>query len=110
MPSMPPIILTVVRGFFKLCESYGVPRDPMGYQNEGFFGTNQHEGLSDYKGPDSIMMHWIMETSWGFTDVGLYRISESVRAYVCLILISQASVRLRIIGNMASALTAQKVF
>ena len=31
-------------------------------------------------GPDS-MTRWIIETSVGFTDVGLLRISESVRAY-----------------------------
>ena len=40
--------------------------------------------------------------------MGLYRISESIRAYMYLILSLQASVRSRIIGNTASALTAQK--
>ena len=45
-----------------------------------------------------------------FTDVGLYRISESVRAYTYLILSSQASARSSIVGNMASALTAQSAF
>ena len=43
----------------------------------------------------------------GFTDVGLYRISETVRAYAYLILSSQASARSGIVGNTASALTAQ---
>ena len=43
----------------------------------------------------------------GFTDVGLLRISESVRAYAYLILSSQASARSSIVGNMASSLTAQ---
>ena len=47
----------------------------------------------------------------GFTDAGLYRISESVRAYPYLILSSQASARSRkIIENTASALTAQSAF
>ena len=46
----------------------------------------------------------------GFTDVGLYKISESVRAYVYLILSSQASARSGIVSNMASALTAQSAF
>ena len=46
----------------------------------------------------------------GFTDVGLYRISESVRAYAYLILSSQASARSSIVENMASALTAQSAF
>ena len=46
----------------------------------------------------------------GFTDVGLLRISESVRAYAYLILSSQASARSSIVGNTASALTAQSAF
>ena len=41
---------------------------------------------------------------------GLYKISESVRAYAYLILSSQASARSGIVGNTASALTAQSVF
>ena len=46
----------------------------------------------------------------GFTDVGLLRISESVRAYAFLILSSQASARSSIVGNSASSLTAQSAF
>ena len=46
----------------------------------------------------------------GFTDVGLLRISESVKAYAYLILSSQASVRSSIVENTASALTAQSAF
>ena len=46
----------------------------------------------------------------GFTVVGLLRISESVRAYAYLILSSQASARSSIVGNTASALTAQSAF
>ena len=46
----------------------------------------------------------------GFTDVGLFRISESIRAYAYLILSSQASARSSIIGNSASSLTAQLAF
>ena len=64
---------------------------------------------SDYIGPDS-MTRWIIEKSQGFTNVELLRISESVRAYTYLILSSQASARSNIVENMASALTAQKVF
>ena len=46
----------------------------------------------------------------GFTDIVLLRISESVRAYTYLILSSQASARSSIVGNTASALTAQSAF
>ena len=57
------------------------------------------------------MTRWILEVSDdGFTDVGLFKISESVRAYACLILSSQASARSSIVENTASALTAQSAF
>ena len=56
------------------------------------------------------MTRWILEKLMGFTDVGLLRISESVRAYAYLILSSQASARSSIVGNTASALTAQSAF
>ena len=56
------------------------------------------------------MTRWVIEKSVGFTDIGLLRISESVRAYAYLILSSQASARSGIVGNTASALTAQSAF
>ena len=83
----------------------------MRYRDEKFYWTYQRgvHWLDDYLGPDS-MTRWIIETSVGFTDVGLLRISESVRAYAYLILSSQASARSSIIGNSASSLTAQSAF
>ena len=97
--------------FLKICEDYGVPNDPMRHRHEKFYWTYQH-GIGwpdDYIGPDS--MTWLMiEKSVGFTDVGLLRISESVRAYAYLILSSQASARSSIVGNTATALTAQSAF
>ena len=97
--------------FLKICEDYRVPNNPMRYRDEKFYWTYQcsiHRP-DDYIGPDS-MTWWIIEKSVGFTDVGLLRISESVRAYACLILSSQASARSSIVGNTASALTAQSAF
>ena len=97
--------------FLKICEDYGIPIDPMKYQDEKFYWSYQR-GIhwpNDYIGLDS-MTHWIIEKSVGFTDVGLYKVSESVRAYAYLILSSQASARSSIIENMASALTAQSAF
>ena len=81
----------------------------MRYRDEKFFGTHQHGGWSDYINQDS-MTRWIIEKCQGFTDVGLCRISESVRAYAYLVPSSQASVRSRIIENAASALAAPKAF
>ena len=92
----------------KICDDYGVPNDPMRYRD---YWTYQH-GVGwpdDYIGPDS-MTRWIIEKSAGVTDVGLLRISESIRAYAYLILSSQASARSSIVENMASALTAQSAF
>ena len=97
--------------FLKICENYRVPNDPMKYRDEKFYWTYQ-QGVhwpNDYIGPDS-MTRWILEVSDGFTDVGLLKISERVRAYAYLILGSQASARSSIIGNTAAALTAQSAF
>ena len=97
--------------FFKICEDYRVPNDPMKYRDEKFYWTYQHSvhWPNDYLGPDS-MTQWIIEASDGFTDVGLLKISESVRAYAYLILSSQASARSSIVENTASALTPQSAF
>ena len=83
----------------------------MRYRDEEFYWTYQHgvHWPDDYIGPDS-MTQWILEKSVGFTDVGLLKISESVRAYAYLILSSQVSARSSIVRNMASALTAQSAF
>ena len=97
--------------FVKICEDYRVPNNPMRYWDEKFYWTYQHgvRWPNDYIGLDS-MTQWIIEKSVGFTDVGLLRISESVRAYAYLILSSQACARSSIIGNLASSLTAQSAF
>ena len=97
--------------FLKICEDYGVPNNPMRYRDEKFYWTYQRgvHWPDDYIGPDS-MTQWIIEKLVGFTDVGLLKISESVRAYAYLILRSQASARSVIVGNTASALTAQSAF
>ena len=97
--------------FLKICEDYRVPNDPMKYRDEKFYWSYQCgvHWPDEYIGPDS-MTWWIIEKSVGFTDAGLYKKSESVRAYAYLILSSQASARSGIVGNTASALTAQSAF
>ena len=97
--------------FFKICDDYRVPNDPMKYWDKKFYWTYQHgiHWSDDYIGPDS-MTRWIIEKLVGFTNVGLLRISESVRAYAYFILSSQASARSSIVENTASALTAQSAF
>ena len=96
---------------FKICEDYRVPNDPMRYRDEKFYWSYQR-GIgwpNDYLGEDS-MTRWIIKTSVGFTDIGLLRISESIRAYAYLILSFQASARSSTVGNTASTLTAQSAF
>ena len=65
--------------FLKICEDFEVPNNPMRYKDEKFCWTYQC-GLcwpNDYIG----LTLWIIEKSDGFTDVGLLRISESVKAW-----------------------------
>ena len=83
----------------------------MRYRDEKFYWTYQHgvHWPDDYIGLDS-MTRWILEKTDGFTDVGLLRILESVRAYAYLILSSQAFPRSSIVWNTMSALTAQSAF
>ena len=97
--------------FLIICEDYRVPNNPMKYWDEKFYWTYQRgvHWPDDYIGLGSIT-RWIIEKSVGFTDVGLLRISESVRAYAYLIVSSQASARSSTIGNLASSLTAQSAF
>ena len=81
-----------------------VANDPIMYGDEKLYWTYQHgvRWSDDYIRPD-YMTQWIIEKSDGFTDVGLYKISKSVRAYAYLILSSEASARSGIVGNTASA-------
>ena len=60
--------------FLKICEDYRVPNNPMKYRDEKFYWSYQRGVCwpNDYLGPDS-MTRWIIETSVGFTDVGLLR-------------------------------------
>ena len=95
--------------FLKFVRITEVPNDPMKYWNKKFYWT-YHRSVNwpdDYIGPDS-MTPWILEKLVGFTDVGLLKILESVRAYAYLS--SQTSVRSSIVGNTASAFTAESAF
>ena len=83
----------------------------MKYRDEKFYWTYQCgvHWPDDYIGPDS-MTRWIIEVSDSFTNVGLLKISVSVRAHAYLSLSFQASARSEIISNTVSALTAQSDF
>ena len=55
-------------------------------------------------------MQWIITQSQGFTRKGIEKISRCVRAYLYLVLTSQAQARSSIVGNSAPAVDAQQVF
>ena len=63
--------------FFKICEDYRVPNDPMRYRDEKFYCTYQCSVSwpDDYICPGS-MTRWIIEASDGFTDGPLQNIRE----------------------------------
>ena len=96
--------------FYNLCHEYDVPNDPMRYRFEKFFGSYQTGNLYDDTLNPNSMTRWIIQSSSGFTDIGLMRISESIRTYAYLILTSQVSARANIIGNTVNALTMQQAY
>ena len=101
--------------FLKICHEYGVDSNPMKYRDQGFFSSYQRK-RKDYPGPgfsyftNDSMTRSTVERSQGLTKPDLFMISESVRAYAYLVLISQASAISLIVDNDASAFTVQRVF
>ena len=59
---------------------------------------------------ENSFSRWIIEKSEGITQIGIQKLSESVRDYADLILTSQTSTRTQIIGHGADELDAQQVF
>ena len=94
--------------FLQICNEYNLEPNEYNYVN-GFLYTTYFKNRSKPITNDSIT-RWIIEKSRGFTRSGLVSISESVRAYVYLILNSQTAARSSIIGNNSNALTAQREF
>ena len=82
----------------------------MRYRFEKFFGSYQTGSIYDDTLNQNSMFRWTIQTSNGLTDIGLVRISESIRAYAYLILASQVSARANIIGNTVNALTMQQAY
>ena len=96
--------------FYNLCQEYNISNDPMRYRFEKFFATYQDGSIYDDTLNANSMFRWTIQSGNGFTDIGLVKISESIRAYVYLILTSQVSVRANIVGNTANALTTQQAY
>ena len=73
----------------------------------GIFG---HEVKATKRFPPDNLMRWIITQCKGFTRKGIEKLSKSVRAYVYLVLISQAQTKSSMVGNSAPAVDAQQVF
>ena len=81
----------------------------IGYYKTGY-GIFGHEVKATKKSPPDSLTRWIITQSKDFTRKGIEKSSRSVKAYVYLVLTSQAQARSNIVGNSAPAVDAQQVF
>ena len=92
--------------FINICSKYGVSNDLMKWRNKGYFTTWQSKAWetgrpdTSYTNDESFS-RWIIEKLDGLTEVGLEKLSETVRDDAYLILTSQTSTRGPIVGHTA---------
>ena len=101
--------------FIGICSEYGVSNDLTKWRNQKYFSTWQSRGWETNKPGMSYInensfSRWIIEKSNGLTTLGLQKLSETVRDYTYLILMSQTSMRGPVIGPEAQNLDAQCTF
>ena len=101
--------------FIGIFSEYGVSNDLTKWRNQKYFSTWQSRAWETNKPGISYInensfSRWIIEKSDGLTMLGLQKLSESVRDYAYLILMSQTSMRGPIIGHEARNLDAQRTF
>ena len=92
--------------FIKICGEYGVSNDLMNWRNQKYFSRWQSRACETGKPGMSYInensfSRWIIEKSGGLTMLGLQILSETVRDYMYLILMSQTSMRGPIVGHEA---------
>ena len=92
--------------FIGICSEYEVSNDLTKWRNQKYFSTWQSRAWETGKPAMSYInensfSRWIIEKSDGLTMLGLQKLSESVRDYTYLILMSQTSTRGPIIGHEA---------
>ena len=101
--------------FIGICSEYGVSNDLTKWRNQKYFSTWQSKGWEtgqpgmSYINENSFF-RWIIQKSDCLTTLGLQKLSESVRDYAYLILMSQTSTRGPIVGHEAQNLDAQRMF
>ena len=90
-------------------DEYGVTTKSLGiFKNEYYFERMGTGSQTTYE--HNNWSRWTMNSSHGFTNSGVEKISESIRAYSYLVLTSQAAARHGILGDTAPALAAQRIF
>ena len=100
--------------YYGICDDYGVNPDETWMCGYWFYMTDygifSHEVKATEWSPSDNLTRWIITRSKDFTITGIEQISRSVKAYVYLVLTSQAQTRSSIVGNSAPAVDAQEVF
>ena len=101
--------------FIGICSEYGVSNDLTKWRNQKYFSTWQSRAWETGKPGmpyinENSFSRWIIEKSDGLTTLGLQKLSEMVRDYAYLVLMSQTSTRAPIVGHEARNLDAQRVF
>ena len=100
--------------YYSLCDDYGADANEIWMYGDWFYTTDYaifgHEVKATERSSPDNLIRWIVTQSKGFTKKGIEKISRSVRAYVYLVLSSQAQARSSIVGNSAPAVDAQQVF
>ena len=101
--------------FIGICSEYGVSNGLTKWRNQKYFSTWQSRAWETGKPGMSYInensfSRWIIEKSDGLTTLGLQKLSESVRDYAYLILMSQTSMTGPIVGHEARNLDAQCMF
>ena len=101
--------------FIGICSEYGVSNNLTKWRNQKYFSTWQSRAWETNKPGMSYInensfSRWIIEKSEGLTTLGIQKLSESVRDYAYLILMSQTSMRGPIVGHEARNLDAQRTF
>ena len=101
--------------FIRICSEYGVSNDLTKWRHQKYFSTWQSRAWETNKPGMSYInensfSRWIIEKSDGLTTLGIQKLSESVRDYAYLILMSQTSTRGPIVGHEARNLDAQRMF
>ena len=98
--------------FIGICSEYGVSNDLTKWRNQKYFSMWQSRAWETGKPAMSYInensfSRWIIEKSDGLTMLGLQKLSESVRDYAYLILMSQTSTKGLIVGHEARNLDTQ---